>query len=256
MSYKYANEQEKKMKLESHLEKKSPKVFYGMDINILLDNKKDISIYDYSFLHNEIKSKTYPSFCGLNIFDNTSINKKSIDIIHSLGCKIAPICNNNMPKKTYEQGVQHANQIIPYVQKLDIPFETAIFIRISDSDIISSEYIMGYSEKLVSKEYIPAFIVNTEKNKNFVNMFNIMTLISNKKSRFCLIWNTSTRQEDTPHETTLHIFNYNKQNLLDPIRNQTVIWRCNNLFLNNIKNEKTFFINCLEDESVLIENMF
>ena len=137
------------MKLELYLERMSSKVFYGMDINASFN---DIITCDYSFLQNEIKNKTYPTFCGMNIMGNKSNNRKAIDIIHGFGCKIAPVFYINKPKKTYEQGVQLANQIILCVQKLDIPFETAIFIHIADSDIISSEYMIGYSEKLISKQ--------------------------------------------------------------------------------------------------------
>lgn len=235
------------------------KLLFGVDSKVKSDCVLQNNLTEFDWA---ARNKLYPNFWGRNITGENSLTKDEIAFLHGKGCKIAAIFTSTDPKETEEQGKIHAKKVAITALELSIPENTAIFLEIEDDINVSSDYMKGYAQSLLSEGYIPGFKANTDAAYDFDRQYSAGMQSDKEVFSKCLIWAVSPSLKEYERITTTHIIHPDNWTPYAPSgssRNTIAVWQygkdCHPI--NDDKGaETTFNINLVKNDKIIINMMF
>lgn len=103
----------------------------------------------------------FPKFWGRYLIRvagvSEGLTQQEILFIRSKGIKLLPIYNAFQEAKGYGQGRLAANEAISNAQSLGIPIGVPIFANVERFFQIDSDWIHGWTEEVVSNQYVSGF---------------------------------------------------------------------------------------------------
>ena len=208
------------------------------------------------------KNKLYPNFWGRNITGENCLTKGEIVFLHDKGCKIAAIYKTTDAMETEEQGSIQARKIAIVALELGIPKDSAIFLEISETENVTSEYLKEFIQDLLSEGYTPGFKANTDANYPFDRMYSRGMQEDPALFGQCLIWAVAPSLKEYDRVTTTHLIHPDNWVPYAPsgiTRNDIAIWQygkaCHPIH-DDAGNETSFNIDLVRNEQVIIDKMF
>lgn len=244
--------------VESNNEK-TVRLLFGVDSAIPSNDILQNNITEFEWV---TRNKLYPNFWGRNITGENALTKEEIEFLHGKGCKIAAIYESSDAKDTEEQGKTDAAKIDILAVSLGIPEGSVIFMDVSDSENVTSEYMKGFAESIITNGYTPGFRADTDSKHMFNREFSRGMLLNSEVFDKCLIWAVSPSLSEYDGIKTAHLIHPDEWKPFAPSaikRNEIAIWQygknCHPIDDDN-GNATTFNLNLICDEKIIIEKMF
>lgn len=246
-------------KMEKVESKPMEKTFFGVDSKIQADDLLQNNIDEFEWV---VRNKIYPNFWGRYISGENCLTKKEIDFLHGKGCKIAPIYKTSSVKETEDQGKIIAKKIDLIAFELGIPEGTAIFLELGDTEMVTSEFMLGFAKVMIAEGYIPAFRANTDAKYSFDREFSRGMQIDKEIFNKCLIWAVSPVLSEYERVTTTHLIHPDNWKPFAPsglTREEIAVWQygkhCHPINDDEGK-ETTFNVDLVRKVDVIIKAMF
>lgn len=241
---------------------KSPKnerLLFGVDSTVQSNDVLQNNLTEFEWVK---RNKIYPNFWGRNITGKNSLTRKEISFLHNMGCKIAVIDTEANTTGTEEQGKLYAKKIALTAMELGIPQGTAIFMEIDESAMVSSNYLIGYANGLISEGYTPGFKTSTDAYSDFDRAYCLAIRVDKEAITKCLIWSITPSIEKYNKITTSHFIHPDEWKPYAPsciTRNDISIWqygREGHPILDDEGNKVTFNMNLVKNAQIIIDKMF
>ncbi len=237
---------------------KSETLFFGVDSRVRASELLQNNLTMIEWVR---RNKVAPSFWGRNISKENSLTKEEIIFIHQNGCAVSPIYISENEKTSIESGIHDAEEAVKIMRELNISRRVAIFCEISDTELVSMEYLKGYAETLLVNGYTPAFKANTDAAFIFDREFSRGMNHFRGIFELCLVWATEPRPDEYDKITTSHIIHPDNWLPFAPsgiTRDDIAVWQYgrNCHPINDNANRKTEFnINLIKNDNVIIKKM-
>lgn len=235
------------------------RLHFGVDSEIEANDILQNNIEQFEWV---VRNKVYPCFYGRNIIGENHLTKNEIAFLHSKGCKIAPIYNSSEAKKTEEDGANIAEKIDVIATELRIPTGTAIFLKISENEEVTTTFLKSFAASLLIAGYTPAFMANTDAKYSFDREFSRGMQTDKNIFSNCLIWALSPSVKEYDNITTTHLIHPDNWMPYAPsgiTRNEIAIWQygknCHPIEDNSGK-LTTFALDLVRNEYIIREKMF
>lgn len=209
-----------------------------------------------------VRNKVYPNYIGRYISGENCLTKDEIRFIHRKGCKIAAIYATKNAKKTEEQGMKVANDIIKRALELGIPEGTALFLEIEEKEEAKKAFMKGFAETLIYCGYTPAFKANTDAMFSFDREFSRGMRSYKEIFENCLIWAVAPTIKEYDSITTTHLIHPDNWTPFAPsaiTRKEIAVWQYGRN-CHPIEDEKerltTFNLDLVRNGQVIINKMF
>ena len=209
-----------------------------------------------------VRNKLYPNFWGRNINGDNALTKEEITFIHEQGTKIAPIFSMSEGKETEAQGLEESAKAATLAVELNIPMGTTIFLEVPETENVTTEFMRGYIHGLLEEGFVPGFMANTDAKYEFDREFSRGMQTDKQSFETALVWATAPSLQEYERVTTTHLIHPDVWVPFAPsgiTRNQIAVWQygkeCHPIFDDKGK-EKTFNINLVRNEQVIIHRMF
>lgn len=232
------------------------RLFFGVDSKARADNILQNNLTQFEWV---VRNKTHPNFWCRNINGENCLTKEEIKFIHNQGSKIGFMCLDNAEKATIPQGDFFANSMLDILNDLKIPNGVALFLEVNDTDIVSTEYMFGYAQKLLSNGFVPGFKANTDAKYPFDREFSRGIKYEKEIFGKCIVWATAPIIAEYDEITTTHLVHPENWVPFAPsgiTRNDIAIWqygkKCHSI--NDNLNKKTFFNVDLASNLKIIEH--
>ncbi|MBR6502632.1 MAG: hypothetical protein IKT42_04245 [Clostridia bacterium] len=219
------------------------RLFFGVDSNVRANNTLQNNLTQFEWVK---RNKSHPNFWFRNINGKNSLTIEEIDFIRMCGTKIGAVCRDDGPKEKIIQGDIFVSGLLNTINKLRIPQGSAIFIAFDDDDIVSTEYMYGYAQKLLSSGFVPGFKANTDAHYPFDKEFSRGIKYENNVFKKCLVWATTPVIDEYDGITTTHLIHPENWLPFAPsgiTRNDIDVWqygrKCHPI--NDNFDEETFF---------------
>lgn len=235
------------------------RLLFGVDSsvpsNVILQN--NITEFEWVKLN-----KMHPNFWGRNIVGDNCLDTDEIGFLHKRGCKIAAIYTSENAKETNQQGIDCADEILGAVADLNIPKNTAVFIQIADNENVTRDFMFALAQKLIDKEYVPAFKANTDARFVFDREYSIGMRSDKEIFSKCLVWATAPTLDEYDSITTGHLIHPDNWKPFAPsgiTRKDIAVWQygknCHPIY-DDGDNYTYFNIDLVTDHRIIIEKMF
>lgn len=235
------------------------RLLFGVDSKVQANDVLQNNLTQFEWA---TRNKLYPNFWGRNINGEEKLTKEEIAFLHGKGCKIAAIYITSDAKETEEQGRIEAKKVGVSTLELGIPEGTAIFLEIAEKEVITSEYMKGFAEGLLSEGYVPGFKADTDAMYEFDHAYSRGMQMDKSVFEKCLIWALSPSLQEYERVTTTHLIHPDNWVPFAPsgtTRNDIAIWQygkeCHPI-LDDAGKETSFNVNLVRNDRIIIEKMF
>lgn len=235
------------------------RLLFGVDSRIQANDVLQNNLEEFEWV---VRNKIYPNFWGRNLVGENALTREEIDFLHSKGCKIAAIYNEEGEKQTEEQGTILAKKIDIRALELAISEGTAIFLEIGENENVSHDFMRGFAKALIAEGYTPGFKANTDAKFTFDREFSIGKMTDKDIFNMCLIWAVSPTVEEYNRMTTTHLIHPDNWMPYAPsaiTRNEIAVWQYG-VDCHPIEDDTgkltTFNLNLVRNEQVIIDKMF
>ena len=177
------------------------RLMFGVDSHIPANRilQNNLSLFEWV-----VRNKEYPVFWIRNIVGDDALTAEEIDFLHNAACKIAPLYTDDHVKDFETSGQIIAERAIACASNLGIPEGTAIFLNISDSEVVTTAFLKGYASGIINKGYVPGFKANTDSKYIFDCEFSRGIQVFGELFKNCLIWATAPGITEYNRITTTH----------------------------------------------------
>ncbi len=234
-------------------------LLFGVDSKVQSNDILQNNLTEFDWV---TRNKLYPNFWGRNITGENCLTKEEIDFLHNKGCKIAAIYTTSESKESEEQGKIHAKKIAVTALELGIPESAAIFLEVEESVNVTTDYMRGYAQALLSEGYIPGFKANTDAICSFDREYSRGMQTDKELFSKCLIWAASPSLQEYERVTTTHLIhpdNWVPHTPSGTERNKIALWQygknCHPIN-DDAGKETAFNVNLVRNEQVIIDRMF
>ena len=245
--------------VEQTKEKVPLRILFGVDSKTQADDILQNNISEFEWV---VRNKVYPNFWGRNITGKNALTRAEINFLHRKACRIAAIYEDELEKKSEEQGKQSAEKAAAKAMQLGIPLGKAIFLVIKEDVEVTHEYLLGFAQQLLAYGYTPGFKANTDAHFDFDREFSRSMQINKDLFNQCLVWAVAPTLSDYDKMTTTHLIHPDEWIPFAPsgiTRDDIAIWQygkeCHSINDNN-GNKTSFNINLIKKSQLLIGKMF
>ncbi len=177
-------------------------LLFGVDSYVQANDVLQNNLTEFDWV---TRNKLYPNFWGHYISGQGCLTKEEISFLHRMGCKIIAMHADTEEKKTEEQGKIQAKKIAIMALELGIPENTTIFLEINENLKVTTKFMKGYIQSLLTEGYTSGFKANTDATYIFDREFS--RGMQNEKTIFekCLIWAVAPNLKEYERTTTTHL---------------------------------------------------
>lgn len=240
-------------------QKKPKRLLFGVDSKIQANDLLQNNITEFEWV---VRNKVYPNFWGRNLVGENCLTKNEIDFLHEKGCKIAAIYQDPGVKQTEEQGQLLAKKIDVITLELGIPEGAAIFLELSEEEVVTYEFMRGFASTLLNEGFTPGFKANTDARFSFDREFSRGMQSDKDIFKLCLIWAVVPTVAEYNGITTSHLIHPDNWIPFAPsgiTRKDIAVWQygkgCHPIEDDN-GTETTFNLNLVRNEQVITDKMF